>query len=218
MTTPRRALVLIDVQQQYFDGLLEIQYPPHTESLPQITRAVDAAASAGIPVVAVQHSSGSGAPVFDPDSPEFELHPEMSRRATDDWKHLTKSYGSVFAGTDLAEWLRIREVDTVTLVGYMTNNCVLASAVEAEFLGVTVEVLSDATGAIHLENAAGSADARTVHETLMALLNSNWAAVTDTGSWIAAVETGAPVEGSDLGSSAAAGAASSRAAGGQPAS
>src|SRR5699024_1894875 len=38
------------------------------------------------------------------------------------------------------------------------------------------EVLADATGAIHLANAAGSADAETVHTTLMTLLNSNWAA------------------------------------------
>ncbi len=211
MTTPRRALVIIDVQQQYFDGLLEIQYPPHTESLPKIVQAVDAAAAAGIPVVAVQHSSGSGAPVFDPDSPEFELHPEIAGRASADWKHLTKSYGSVFAGTDLAEWLREREVDTVTLVGYMTNNCVLASAVEAEYAGFAIEVLSDATGAIHLTNDAGSADARTVHETLMALLNSNWAAVIDTSGWVAAVEAGTAVAGSDLGSSAAAGAERNRA-------
>lgn len=211
MTTPRRALVLIDVQQQYFDGLLEIQYPPHTESLPKIVQAVDAAAAAGIPVVAVQHSSGSGAPVFDPNSPEFELHPEIAGRASADWKRITKSYGSVFAGTDLADWLREREIDTVTLVGYMTNNCVLASAVEAEYLGFAIEVLSDATGAIHLGNEAGSADARTVHETLMALLNSNWAAVTDTDGWITAVEAGAAVTGSDLGSSATAGAERSRA-------
>ena len=49
------------------------------------------------------------------------------------------------------------DVDTVTLVGYMTNNCVLASAVEAEFLGFTTEVLSDATGAINLANDAGFA-------------------------------------------------------------
>ena len=67
MTAPRRALVVIDVQQQYFDGLLEIQYPPHTSSLPRIVEAVDAAVEAGIPVVAVQHSSGAGAPVFDPE-------------------------------------------------------------------------------------------------------------------------------------------------------
>lgn len=203
MTTPRRALVIIDVQQQYFDGLLEIQYPPHTESLPRIAQAVDHATAAGVPIVAVQHSAGSGAPVFNPDSPAFELHPEIQDRASADWKHITKTYGSVFAGTDLADWLRERGIETITLVGYMTNNCVLASAVEAEHLGFTIEVLSDATGAINLTNAAGSANARTVHETLMALLNSNWAAVADTATWVAAVDAGEPLSGSDLGSSAA---------------
>ncbi|MFP3693699.1 cysteine hydrolase family protein, partial [Burkholderia sp. SIMBA_048] len=81
-----------------------------------------------------------------PGTPEFELHPEIDRRRTGDWKSLVKSYGSVYAGTDLAAWLREREIDTVTLVGYMTNNCILASAVEAEFLGFNTEVLSDATG------------------------------------------------------------------------
>ena len=207
MSTPRRALILIDVQLQYFGGPLEIQYPPHQESLPVIAQAIDAAAAAGLPVVAVQHTAGEGAPVFAPGTPEFELHPEIERRRTGDWKTLVKSYGSVYAGTDLAAWLREREIDTVTLVGYMTNNCILASAVEAEFLGFNTEVLSDATGAINLTNDAGSADARTVHSTLLALLHSNWAAVSTTGAWAAAVKDGQALAKSDLGSSAVAGAA-----------
>src|SRR5919112_110531 len=53
MSPPRRALVLVDVQQQYFSGPLEIQYPKHQESLPMIARAIDAANAAGIPVAAV---------------------------------------------------------------------------------------------------------------------------------------------------------------------
>lgn len=206
MTTPRRALVVIDVQQQYFDGILEIHFPPHAESLPRIIEAIDAAEAADIPIVAVQHSSGSGASMFDPDSPEFLMPSEIERRVTPEWKRVIKEYSSVFAGTGLAEWLRERELDTVTLVGYMTNNCVLATAADAEFLGFGVEVLSDATGAINLANAAGSFDAKTVHEVLMTLLNSSWAAVVDTRMWTTAAETGAPLASSDLGSSATAGA------------
>ncbi|WP_043446146.1 isochorismatase family protein [Arthrobacter sp. L77] len=207
MTTPRRALVLVDVQQQYFGGLLEIQYPPHELSLPRITAAIDAATAAGIPIVVVQHSSGEGAPVFAPGTPEFELHPEIERRRAGTWKSIVKQYGSVYADTDLTRWLRGYDVDTVTLAGYMTNNCILGSAVEAEAIGFTTEVLSDATGAINIANDAGSADARTVHTTLLALLNSNWAAVGSTDSWIAALTAHQPLPGSDLGSSAAAGAA-----------
>lgn len=205
MTSPRRALILIDVQQQYFSGPLEIQYPPHQESLPMIAKAVDAATAAGIPVAVIQHSAGEGAPVFAPGTPGFELHPEIERRRTGEWKAVVKQYGSVYAGTDLAEWLRKHDVDTATLAGYMTNNCVLASAVEAEFLGFTTEVLSDATGAINLANDAGFADAKTVHKTLLTLLNSNWAAVADTAAWTKALDSRQPLTRSDLGSSAVAG-------------
>jgi len=206
MPTPPRALVIIDVQQDYFGGPLEIQYPPHAESVPRIAAAIDAANAAGIPVVAVQHSMGAGAPVFDPEQPGFQLHPEVESRRTGAWKSIVKGYGSVYAGTGLADWLREQGVDTVTLIGYMTNNCVLASAVEAEGLGFSTEVLSNATGAVNLANEAGSVDARTVHTTLMTLLNSNWAAVGTTSDWTAALGAGEALVGSDLGTSAVVGA------------
>ncbi|NRG40718.1 isochorismatase family protein [Rathayibacter sp. VKM Ac-2835] len=207
MTAPRRALILVDVQQEYFAGPLEIRYPPHASSLPAITTALDAATAAGLPIAAVQHSSGEGAPVFAPGTPGFELHPEIERRRSDDWTSITKRFGTVFAGTDLLARLRERDVDTITLVGYMTNNCILASAAEAETHGLTAEVLSDATGAIAISNAAGSVDAETVHTTLLALLNSNFAAVADTETWTDALTSGEPLPQSDLGSSAVAGAA-----------
>ncbi len=206
MTAPRRALVVIDVQNEYFAGPLEIQYPPHAESLPMITKAIDAANAAGIPVVAVQHTMGAGAPVFDPETDAFQLPAEVADRAQDDWKSVVKQYGSVYAQTDVAEWLREQQVDTVTLLGYMTNNCVLASAVEGEGFGFTTEVLSDATGAINLANDAGFVDAKTVHTTLLTLLSSNYAAVATTDEWVAALDAQAPLAKSDLGSSAVAGA------------
>jgi nicotinamidase-related amidase len=147
------------------------------------------------------------APVFASGTAEFELHPEIESRRTAAWKGVVKQYGSVYTSTDLAGWLRQHNIDTVTLVGYMTNNCVLASAVEAEFVGFTTEVLSDATGAINIANDAGFVDAKTVHTTLMALLNSNWAAVSTTDAWADALATQQVLTKSDLGSSAMAGAA-----------
>ncbi|WP_309070254.1 isochorismatase family protein [Arthrobacter sp.] len=206
MATPRRALVLVDVQQQYFGGIFEIQYPPHEESLPRVAAAIDTATAAGMPIAVIQHTAGEGAPVFAPGSPEFELHPEVESRRTGEWKSVVKQYGSVYAGTDLTDWLRQNDVDTVTLVGYMTNNCILGSAVEAEAIGFTTEVLSDATGAINLANDAGFVDAKTVHTTLLTLLNSNWAQVGTTDAWISAVNAQEALQGSDLGSSAMAGA------------
>jgi nicotinamidase-related amidase len=206
MSRTARALVLVDVQQEYFDGPLTIQHPPVTDSLGRITAAIDAATAAGTPVVVVQHSAGEGAPVFDPATERFALHPEIERRRGTDWHAITKQHSSVFAHSDLLAWLGENGLDTVTLVGYMTNNCVIASAADAEAHGVAVEVLSDATGAISIENAAGSVDAETVHTTLMALLHSNFAAVTTTSSWVSALESGAALERDSLPTSATAGA------------
>ncbi|MFF0284237.1 isochorismatase family protein [Rhodococcus aetherivorans] len=198
MTAPRRALVVVDVQQEYFDGPLEIQYPPREQSLANIEAALDAAAAHDVPVVVVQHSMPDGAPVFVEGSRGWSLHPDLERRIDPTCKRVHKQYASVFAGTDLAGWLRAREVDTVTIVGYMTNNCDLATAAEAEALGFATEILSDATGAIHLANAAGQVSAQSLHTTLMVLLQSNFAAVTTTTQWIEAVQSGSTLPKSNL--------------------
>lgn len=205
MSTPRRALIVIDAQQEYFEGLLQIQHPPRDESLARIAEAMNAAEQAGVPTVVVQHQAPAGFPVFAPESPTFELHPEIAQRTESPAHRFTKSFASIFAGTDLEDWLREREIDTITLVGYMTNNCVIGSAAAAEPLGFTVEVLSDATGAIDIANSAGAAPAQQVHETIMALLNSNWAAVTTTSAWTDAVRSGNTLAGDNLIESAARG-------------
>ena len=196
MTT--RALILIDVQREYFDGPLAIKYPPVDESLANILRAIDAAEAAGIPIAIVEHRAPEGFPVFAAGSEGQRLHPDVAARATDEWKAAVKSVASVFPETDLADWLADNGVDTITLVGYMANNCVLGTAADAEPRGIAVEVLSDATGAIPLSNSAGSASAQQVHETLMALLNSNFAAVATAGDWAAAVAAGEALVGSNL--------------------
>lgn len=205
MPTPRRALIVIDVQQEYFEGLLQIQHPPRDESLARVTEAMETAAQSDIPAVVVQHKAPAGFPVFAPESSTFELHPEVAERADNAAHRITKPFASIFAGTGLEEWLREREIDTITIVGYMTNNCVIGSAAAAEPLGFTVEVLSDATGAIDIANSAGSAPAKQVHETLMAVLNSSWAAVATTSAWTQAVQSETALAGDNLIESAARG-------------
>jgi nicotinamidase-related amidase len=198
VTSQRRALIVIDVQNEYFDGPLAIQYPPRHESLPNVAAAIDAATSHEVPIVVVQHSGGEQAPIFNPGKPGFSLHPEVERRRDESWFHVTKQCGSVFAGTNLLAWLVERQIDTTTFVGYMANNCVIASAAAASDQGLTAEVLWDATGAINIANDAGYADAKTVHTTLMTLLHSNFAAVSSTAKWIDAVRAGTELPKSNL--------------------
>ena len=201
-TSPRRALVVVDVQKEYARPPLRIRYPSLSDCLKQIERALDAAENAGLPVVCVQHAGPPGGAIFDPEGKGFALCPSIERRRTPQWKRVVKHRGSIYADTDLAAWLSERGVDTVTLVGFMANNCILASAAWGETIGLTTEVLSDAVGAINLSNRAGKVDARTVHTTLMALLHSNWAAVATTDDWCRALTRDEPLPRSNLVASA----------------
>lgn len=202
MNAPRRALIVIDVQNEYFDGVLQIQAPSREQSLANITQALEVAASQDVPVVVVQHQTPEGAPVFAEGSHSWSLHPEIEALAQPTWKRVVKHKSSVFAGTDVAAWLADQGVDTISIVGYMTNNCDLGTVFGAEELGLEAEILSDATGAIHLANEAGKVSAADLHATLLVLLQSNLAAVASTEDWTTAVEAGTALPKSDLGTSA----------------
>jgi nicotinamidase-related amidase len=178
----KRALIVIDVQNEYVTGALPIEYPALDVSLPNIGLAMDAARAAAVPVVVVQNTAPAGAPIFDHGTHGWELHPSVAGRAYD--HHVEKELPSCFAGTGLMQWLAEREIDTVTLAGYMTHNCVAATAMHAAHAGLAVEVLLDATGSLPYANQAGAASAHQIHEAFMVVLQSRFAAVLPTGRWI----------------------------------
>ena len=191
-TTPRRALLVIDVQNEYVTGDLPIEYPDVQTSLVNIGRAMDAARAAGVPVAVVQNYSPAGSPIFARGTPGAELHPVVASRERD---HLiVKDLPSAFTGTDLADWLAARQIDTLTVVGYMTHNCDASTINHAVHAGLTVEFLEDATGSLSYENQAGFASAEEIHRVFSVVLHSRFAAVASTQQWIAAVEAGVALE------------------------
>lgn len=187
-TQPNRALIVIDVQNEYVTGNLLIEYPPVQESLANIGRAMDAAQAAGIPVIVVQHDSPETSPLFAKGSDTWQLHPVVGSRPSD--HRINKTMASAFAGTDLAQWLNDRKIDTLTVIGYMTHNCNASTIYHAAHAGLTLEYLADATGAVPYENAAGKASAEEIHRAFSVVFHSNFAAVVTTKEWIAAVQEG----------------------------
>lgn len=187
-TAPRRALVVIDVQNEYFTGNLLIDYPPVSQTLPNVGRAMDAATAAGIPVVVVQNSAPASSPLFAKGSPGWELHDSVASRPRD--HYIEKTWPSVYTGTDFAEWLEKNRIDTVTVIGYMTHNCDASTIFEATRRGLTVEFLQDATGALAYANSAGSATAEEIHRVFSVVFHTRFAAVASTADWIAAAQAG----------------------------
>lgn len=191
MSASRRALLVIDVQNEYVTGNLPIEYPPLDQSLANIGKAIDAAHAAGIPVIVVQHEESESAPLFAKGSSGWELNEVVASRPH---AHLIKkTMASAFAGTDLAEWLSKHEIDTLSIVGYMTHNCDASTVIHARHAGITAEFLRDASGSLPYANDAGRVSAEEIHRAFTVVFHSSFAAVTTTAQWIAAVREGAPI-------------------------
>lgn len=180
----KRALLVIDVQNEYFTGALPVVHPPG--SLAKILAAMDAATAAGMPVVVIRHGAEApDAPAFRRGSQAWELHPEVAHRHRD--LLLEKSLPGSFTATGLEEWLRERRVEAVVICGYMTQMCCDTTSREAFHRGFTVEFLSDATGTLAFSNSAGSVTAEELHRAVLVTQQLRFATVLPTAAWLAAV-------------------------------
>ncbi|TKA09576.1 cysteine hydrolase family protein [Actinacidiphila oryziradicis] len=205
----KRALVVIDVQNEYVSGNLPIGYPNVDHSLKNIAAAMDAAAEAGIPVVIIQHAAPEASPIFARGSDGFALHEIVTSRPYD---HLVeKTLASSFALTGLADWLATHEIDTLAIVGYMTQNCDESTARDAMDRGFAVEFLSDATGTLAMSNRVGALTAEELHRAVLVVMQSHFASVGTTSEWIDAVRGGASLEKPNIFSSTEAGREAARA-------
>jgi nicotinamidase-related amidase len=181
--TKKRALLVIDVQNEYFTGLLPITYPQNSTS--NIVTAIHAATDTHIPIVMVQHTSKAKA--FVKGSDGWELHESVKDAET---AHtIEKTMASSFVGTDLEEWLRKNDIDTVVISGYMSQHCCDTTARYAHHLGFNVEFLSDATGTLAFENKGGKATAEELHRATLVEQAFRFSNVMSTQEWIGTIST-----------------------------
>ena len=189
---PKRALLLIDVQNEYVSGNLPIEYPPLATSLKNIEAAIKTAQSHSIPIVVVQQMAPETSPIFAKGSHGWELHPLVASLKPDLLVH--KQLPSALAGTQLAQWLKNEEIDTLTVTGYMTQNCNESTIRQATHEGWAVEFLHDAAGTVSFRNSQGLLKAEDMHKAACVVLQSRFAAVMTTQEWMHCIQTGeAPI-------------------------
>ena len=177
----KRALLVIDVQNEYFTGRLPVTYPK--DSIHNILKTMDAAQEQGVPIIIVQHTAKAAeSPVFKKGSPEWQLHPDISGRPFD--LLIEKDLPGSFTGTILEKWLRERDIDTVVITGYMTQMCCDTTARQATHIGLSVEFLSDATGTLDFTNAAGTVTGEELHRSILVTQEMRFSKVMKTDDWI----------------------------------
>ena len=143
-----RALLVIDVQNEYFTGALPITHP--AGHLEQILRVMDAATDRMPTAIIQHHFPQPEMPFFQRGTAGWQLHPEVARRQRE--VLIEKTMPGSFTNTNLESWLRERDITQVTICGYMTHMCCDTTAREAVHRGFQVEFLNDATGTLPLSN------------------------------------------------------------------
>ncbi|KUO77545.1 MAG: isochorismatase [Clostridia bacterium BRH_c25] len=177
----KRALLVIDVQNEYFTGQLPVTCP--LGSLDNIIRAIKAAHTNNIPVIAIQHSAPQeDAKTFRKGTEEWELHSKIEEAGYD--YLIEKNLPGSFTGTDLEAWLRERDIDTLVITGYMTQMCCDTTARQAVHLGFSVEFLSDATGTLQISNYAGTVEAEELHRAILVTQAMRFSKVMTTEEWV----------------------------------
>jgi nicotinamidase-related amidase len=134
-----RTLLVIDVQNDYFaGGHLPLWQADETEA--RIVAAIADAKSAGDAVVLVQHQSPAASGPFAKGSVGAEIRPAILAAAPGA-PIVTKQFADAFQDTDLATHLE--QTTTLLIVGMMTQNCVVFTALSRQAEGTTVQVISD---------------------------------------------------------------------------
>lgn len=150
------AVLIVDMCRAYFAEGSPLYLDDHS-SIAGCAALVDAARSAGVPVFwsRVEFTPGGanggvfyrkvGALAsFDRGSPLTEWLPELTPSATD--VVITKQGASAFFGTDLADRLWLKNIDTLIIGGVSTSGCVRASALDACQNNVVPIVVPEACG------------------------------------------------------------------------
>jgi nicotinamidase-related amidase len=182
-----RALLIIDIQQDYFPGGRHPLVGPEAAA-ERASQVLGAWRDRGEPVVHIQHIwDAPDAAFFQPGTPGIEIHPSVAPREGETL--LTKTLPNAFLGTGLEEVLRNlrggaeagargEAAPQLVVMGMMSSMCVDATVRAAADLGFEVSVVHDACAAPDLSFGGVTVPAAQVHAAFMAALGDSYAELT----------------------------------------
>jgi nicotinamidase-related amidase len=144
MRLMKKALLLIDLQNDYFPGGLFPLWNTE-QTLASIELAIRLAQAGDVLVIHVQHIANPEAgiaPFFNQGTPGAAIHPEILAAAPDA-PVVVKEYADSFHHTDLEKVLSAHGVGELLVCGMMTQNCVTHTAISKAAEKYKVSILAD---------------------------------------------------------------------------
>jgi nicotinamidase-related amidase len=177
------ALILIDIQNDYFPGgKMELENSePASE---RARRLLDFFRDRDLPLAHIQHiATQPTATFFIPGTEGTSVHPSVRPRTGE--PVFQKHFPNAFRETPLLDHLRARSVDSVVIAGMMTHMCVDATVRAATDFGFRCLTASDACATRALTHEGILVPAANVHSAFLAALNGPYGRVATSDEIIA---------------------------------
>ena len=177
-----RALIIVDVQNDYFPGG-KMELSGMDAAAENCASLLEAFRTGGMPVYHIQHLSVQpGATFFIPESEGCEINSAVTPLAEE--PVIRKHFPSAFRDTGLHQALSESGIDELVICGAMTHMCIDTTTRAAFDLGYRCDLLEDACATRDLEYSGRTVAAGDVQAAYMAALGAVFAAVDSTGSFL----------------------------------
>jgi nicotinamidase-related amidase len=177
----RNALLLIDLQNDYFPGGA-YELDRIVEASQKSAALLEKFRSAGKPLIHVRHEFPSAeAPFFRPGTEGAAIHASVAPLPGE--PVITKGQVNAFQQTGLNERLKELGIDHLVIAGAMSHMCIEAATRAAADLGYQVEVIHDACATRDQEFDGRRVAAADVHAASMSALGFAYAKVLSLDEW-----------------------------------
>lgn len=188
---PAPALLLIDFQQAFDDVAHWGGERNNPEAETNAARLLAGWRAHHLPIFHVRHDSTSPGSPLAPGQPGNAFKPEVAPQPGE--TIISKNVNSAFIGTDLEQQLRAQGLTTLVVAGLTTDHCVSTTTRMAGNLGFRVYLVGNACAAFNKKGPDGQDyGANLIHQTALASLHDEFAAVVTTAGILHQLETGRP--------------------------
>ena len=183
MAATKRALIIVDIQNDYFPGG-KWTLNGMDAAAENAARVLQTARTAGDLVVHVRHEFPTAeAPFFAPGSEGAQIHPDVKAQPGE--AIVVKHQINAFRDTNLKEILDDAGVEELIVCGAMSHICIDAVTRAANDFGYKVMLIHDACATRDLEFNGQTIPAAQVHAAYMSALGFAYAALHTTDEYLA---------------------------------
>lgn len=176
------ALLIIDVQNDYFEGGSNTLSGSEQASV-NIGKILDQFRMKDLPVIHIQHiANRPTATFFLPDTFGAKIHSHVEPLKNE--AVFIKHYPNSYRETGLKEYLEKQEITHLVICGMMTHMCVDATVRAAKDFGYNCTLIGDGCATKDLEINGNTIKAESVHHSFLAALNYFYAEVKTTEQFL----------------------------------